>query len=68
MASAMYTGMYAGCRAPSLEEQCLAPLTYFETRISLRNVEQLSKIAVELKLGVFSPLRELTGNLRSIST
>ena len=63
----MFTGLYAGRCAPCLEEQCLAQLTHYETRISLRNVEQLSKIAVELKLGD-SPLRELTGSLRSMST
>ncbi len=61
------------CLSPRsfLEEQCLALPTHFETRISLRKVEvtvePLSKIAVELKLGD-SPLRELTGNLRSMST
>ncbi len=63
----MYTGLYAGRRAPCLEQQCLAQLIHYETRISLRNVEQLSKIAVELKLGD-SPLQELTGNLRLMST
>jgi len=63
----MCTPLNAGRRAPCLEEQCLGQLKYFEIHISLRNVEQLSQIAVELKLGD-SPLRELTGNLRSMST
>ena len=64
----MYTGLYAGRRPPSLEEQCLAQLKFFETHIPLRNVEQLSQIADELKLDDF-PLRELTGrHLPSIST
>jgi hypothetical protein len=40
----MYTGLYASRRAPCLEEQCLAQLTHYETRTSLRNVEQLSKM------------------------
>ncbi len=46
-------------RPLSLEEQCLAQLKIFETHISLRNAEQLSQIADELKLDDF-PLRELT--------
>ena len=46
----MYNGLYASRRPPSLEEQCLAQLKFVETHISLRNVEQLSQIADELKL------------------
>ena len=64
----MFKGLYAGRRPPSLEEQCLAQLKFFETHVSLRNVELLSQIADELKLDDF-PLRELTGrHLPSIST
>ena len=64
----MYNGLYAGRRPPSLEEKCLAQLKFFETHVSLRNVELLSQVADELKLDDF-PLRELTGrHLPSIST
>ena len=64
----MYSGMYASRRPPSLEEQCLAHLKFFETHVSLRNVELLSQVADELKLDDL-PLRELTGrHLPSIST
>ena len=64
----MYNGLYAGCRPPSLEEQCLAQLIFYEPRVSLRNVELLSQVADELKLDDF-PLRALTGrHLPSIST
>ena len=64
----MHNGLYAGRRPPSLEEQCLAQLKFFETHVSLRNVELLSQVADELKLDDF-PLRELTGrHLPSIST
>ena len=63
----MYNGLYAGRRPPSLEEQCLAQLKVFETRVSLRNVKLLSQVADELKLDDL-PLRELTGrHLPSIS-
>ena len=68
----MYNSLYAGRRPPSLEEQCLAHLKFFETHVSLRNVELLSQVAGEFKLDDF-PLRELTGRhlptrLPSIST
>ena len=64
----MYTGLYTGRRPPSLEEQCLAQLKFFEPHVSLRNVELLSQVADELKLDDL-PLRELTGrHLPSIST
>jgi hypothetical protein len=64
----MYTGLYAGRRPLSLEEQCLAQLKHIEIHISLRNVKLLSQIADELKLDGF-PLRELTGrHLPLIST
>ena len=42
----MYNDLYAGRRPPSLEEQCLAQLKFFETHVSLRNVEQLSQITL----------------------
>ena len=58
--SLSFPGRAVSCR--------LAQLKFFETHISLRNVEQLSQIADELKLDDF-PLRELTGrHLPSIST
>ena len=64
----MHNVLYTGRRPPSLEEQCLAQLKFFETHVSLRNVELLSQVADELKLDDF-PLRELTGrHLPSIST
>jgi len=64
----MYNGLYTGRRPPSLEEQCLTQLKFFEPHVSLRNVELLSQVADELKLDDF-PLRELTGrHLPSIST
>jgi hypothetical protein len=54
----MYNGMYTGRRPPSLEEQCIAQLKFFEPHVSLRKVELLSQVADELKLDDF-PLREL---------
>ena len=64
----MYNALYTGRRPPSLEEQCIAQLKFFEPHVSLRNVELLSQVADELKLNEF-PLRELTGrHLPSIST
>ena len=45
----MHNVLYTGRRPPSLEEQCLAQLKFFEPHVSLRNVELLSQVADELK-------------------
>ena len=64
----MHNVLYTGRRLPSLEEQCLAQLNYYEPLVSLKNVELLSQLAADMKLDDF-PLRELTGrHLPSIST
>jgi len=68
MASAMHNVLYTGRRPPSLEEQCLAQLYFYEPLVSLRNVKLLSQLAADIKMDDF-PLRELTGrHLPSIST
>ena len=64
----MHNVLYTGRRPPSLEEQCLAQLNYYEPLVSLKNVELLSQLAANMKLDEF-PLRELTGrHLPSIRT
>jgi hypothetical protein len=57
--------MPASRQTPSLGEQCLAQLTYFETHSTLENVRKLSEIALECKLG-HSLLQDLTGHLRML--
>ena len=49
----MYNGLYTGRRPPSLEEQCLAQLKFFEPPVSLRNVELLSQVADEQRAKFF---------------